>query len=234
MFMSGNERSLNAYGLPEAKIKSGYSINPSDTFVLATELMNLKDTEQWAWLTITYEMIDGHHSDFKQGRVLWMTIGTPLLVCPGGVWTNPWGASNLTALGLPKSLAFSEHSFPWKSPRDGWILGVGAHMHDGGTSLKVHQNGQVICDSKPKYGKGPGHSMGGMSKRQIAGAAESNNDIEHIEKQDQCRFLDGKPLKKGDSMFVQANYDFKQHAGMKNKKGQLDEVMGIVGTVVAF
>jgi hypothetical protein len=35
-------------------------------------------------------------------------------------------------------------------------------------------------------------------------------------------------------MVKQANYDFTKRPGMKNKKGELDEVMGIAGTLVVF
>jgi len=35
-------------------------------------------------------------------------------------------------------------------------------------------------------------------------------------------------------MFIKANYDFTIHTGMKNNKGELDEVMAIVGTLMAF
>lgn len=41
-------------------------------------------------------------------------------------------------------------------------------------------------------------------------------------------------MKKGNTMYLQVNYDFKQHPGMKNKKGELDEIVGIVGSLVAF
>jgi hypothetical protein len=35
-------------------------------------------------------------------------------------------------------------------------------------------------------------------------------------------------------MHILANYDFNKHPGMLNKKRELNEVMGIVGTLVAF
>lgn len=66
------------------------------------------------------------------------------------------------------------------------------------------------------------------------GSSAENTDISHILKQDPCLFPDGIPLKKGDTMYLQVNYDFKAHPGMKNNKGELDEIMGIVGSLVAF
>lgn len=38
----------------------------------------------------------------------------------------------------------------------------------------------------------------------------------------------------GYTMHIKANYDFTKHPGMKNKKSELDAIMGIVGSLVAF
>jgi hypothetical protein len=202
MFMSGNERSMNGYGLPEAKIKSGYRLHKADSFILTTELMNLQDKEQWVWLTISYEYLDGHKPDYKDGRMLWMSIGPLSIQCGGASKPSPWGPTNLTLAQQPKFEVFSEHSKPWSAPRDGWILATGGHMHDGGTSLQVFHNDKVICTSEPTYAK-EGHGMGGMKKRQIKGDGKSNDEIPHIKKQEGCKFLEGKPMKKGDTLYIQ-------------------------------
>jgi hypothetical protein len=207
MFMSGNERSMNGYGLPDAKVKSGYRIHKQDSFVLTTELMNLQDKEQWVWLTISYEYLDGHQPDYKDGRMLWMSIGPLSIRCGGSAPTNPWGPTNLTFAQQPKTEVFSEHSMPWKAPRDGWILATGGHMHDGGTSLQIFHNDKVICHSEPHYtveGE-KGHSMGGKRRRQIAGGSKSNDDIAHIKTQEGCKFLEGRPMKKGDTLYIQVS-----------------------------
>jgi hypothetical protein len=138
---------------------------------------------------------------------------------------------------------------------DAWLLSTGGHMHDGGVSTEIFKNNERICNSVPHYSKvSASHAhgdeagktgmggMGGMgmrNKRQMMGGmpgtgAAGNADIEHIEKQTGCAFYAGMPLKKGDSMYLQVNYDFNKHPGMRNKKGELDEVMGIVGSLVAF
>lgn len=118
--------------------------------------------------------------------------------------------------------------------------------HSGGISTEVFRNSERICNSVPTYGMAPSkaataattgektHGHGDMAKRQMMGSGAGNADIPHILKQDACLFPDGIPMKKGDTMYLQANYDFKQHPGMKNKKGELDEIMGIVGSLVAF
>jgi hypothetical protein len=81
-------------------------------------------------------------------------------------------------------------------------------MHDGGTSLQVVHNDKVICNSEPHYTQEgeKGHGMGGMKhKRQIPGSAKSNDDIAHIKKQEGCTFLEGKPMKKGDTLYIQVS-----------------------------
>lgn len=121
--MSGNERTYGGFGVPSAKIKSGYTVTESDSLVLTTELMNMEDKEKYAWVTITYEVLDGSHPDFRQGKNVFMFIGNT--GCEGFNMTNPFGVSNVTQYQQPKSMAFAEHSIPWKSPADGYILATG-------------------------------------------------------------------------------------------------------------
>jgi hypothetical protein len=115
--------------------------------------------------------------------------------------------------------------------------------HSGGVSTEIFLNNQRICNSVPVYGMTPtntsstaekGHGHTGMAKRQMMGSGAGNMDIPHIVRQSGCAFPTGSPLKKGDKMYLQVNYNFKEHPGMKNKKGELDEIMGIVGSLVAF
>jgi len=242
--MDGNEKTANGFALPNSTVKSGYSLTPQDSFILTTELMNLEDKEKWAWVTLTYEYLDGPHHDYKQGKTVWMTIGPPIGAC-GKTLENPFGTSNLTWTQQPKSEQFVEHSQPWTSLQNGVILSTGGHMHDGGVNTMIFHNKDKICDSLPHYSfakktnstsASGGHSHGKTRKRQMGGAAldGSNVDIAHIERQDPCIFPSGIPIKKGDTAHLAVDYDFKKYPGMKNKKGELDEVMGIVGMLVAF
>jgi len=253
LFMSGNERSEAKWAIPGSHVKSGYHLHSSDTFLLNTELMNLDEREKWVWLTLTFDYLEGPHPEYKEGKVVWMSIGPHR--CTGSD-SNPFGVSNLTKTQQPTKQSFYEYSIPWTVPQDGYILGSTAHMHDGGTSTEIFRNGEVICDSKPYYanstkggmgsmgggGGAPamgGHSHGGrIKKRQHdsmpGGGHGGASGSAHIDSNPPCVFQDGIPVKKGDSMWIKANYDFNKHAGMKNNKGELDEVMSIVGTLMAF
>lgn len=134
IFMSGNERSIGGFALENSTIKSGYTLTPKDNFILSTELMNMDDKEKWAWVTLTFEYMDGPtQAGYKQGKTVWQTIGLPIGAC-GRTWTNPFGQTNLTLTQRPKTDVFTEHSVPWTAMRDAWLLGTGGHMHDGGVS----------------------------------------------------------------------------------------------------
>jgi len=236
IYMAGNERSSVGYGIQGAKIKTGYKLQPQDMFAMTTQLMNMEDKEKWVWITMNFEYLDGPQPDYKVGKPIWMSIGIgPGAWCPGDDYTkNPFGASNITISQQPKALRFSEHSMPWRALQDGYILSTGGHMHDGGVSTEIFKNDALLCDSLPHYAKTTQGHHPMHDRRQISGGATSNTEIEHIEKQDPCLYMEGVPLKKGDQMYMKVNYDFEKYPGIKNKKGELDEIMGIVGTLVAF
>jgi hypothetical protein len=115
----------------------------ADSLTLVGEFKNELEEAQWVWLTIGYEYYDGPRPEFKDSHVAWLTIGQALRCGPK---ENPFGASNVTSKGVPKSLVFSEATKPWTTPFNFTILGVGGHLHDGGLSIDVslHQccNGQ--------------------------------------------------------------------------------------------
>jgi hypothetical protein len=207
--MSGNERTVSGFAIANAIIKSGYKVTPQDSFVLQTSLMNMEDVEKWAWITITYEVLDGLRPDYRPGKQVFMTIGAPAATC-GRAIRSPWGPSNLTVALQPKTAEFIEHSIPWIAPQDGYILSTGGHMHDGGTTTEIFKNEKRICDSVTHYSE----SKGAMVKRQQPGdQAATDTAAAHIERQDICSYPEGIPLKKGDSMHLLVKYDFKAHPG---------------------
>lgn len=106
----------------------------ADNLTLVGEFKNELEEPQWVWLTIGYEYYDGPRPDFKDSHVAWLTLGQALRCGPK---ENPFGASNITAKGVPKSLIFSEATKPWTTPFNFTILGVGGHLHDGGISIDV-------------------------------------------------------------------------------------------------
>jgi hypothetical protein len=235
MFETGNERTDIEWTHRNGTFKTGYFIHPTDNFFINTELMNMEDKEKWVWLTFTYDYVDeiAKHPDYKDGRIVWMSIGPDR--CSGSM-NNPFGPSNLTDSQQPKALALSEYSVPWISPDEGHVIGISGHMHDGGTATEVFLDGKSICVSTPKYAKtgkagmgyasapappgAPGGAMGhGHSMRKIrrqaaaVGGQQNNNEIEHIEGHNPCFFDPPIPLNKNSKMFIRSDYNFNTHPG---------------------
>jgi hypothetical protein len=193
--MSGNERTEIKFSVPNSTVKSAYHIHPTDTFLINNELMNLDNQEKWVWLTITFEYFEGFSPEYKQSKIIWMSIGNDRC---GEKIANPFGSPNVTSTLHPKVMTFSEHSIPWTARKEGLLLGTNAHMHDGGLGIDVFQNDNKICSSFPQYNMTTG--MPGMAGM-------------HIDRYKGCEFDSPIPLKVGDRMYLRANYDFTKHDG---------------------
>jgi hypothetical protein len=183
--------------------------------------MNMEDKEKWVWVTVTYDYLDGPQPNYRKGGMVWKSISvTTAGVCPSTTMSqSPFGASNVTSDMIPKSEVFSESSVPWISPTDGTIVMTGGHMHDGGVSTEIFQNNKLICSSIPHYSNstggmgGHGHASEMPKSGGAGGGGNSNKENEHIQSQSRCDFPQGLPLKKGDTMYIRTNYDFRKYPG---------------------
>ncbi|KAF2669819.1 hypothetical protein BT63DRAFT_222806 [Microthyrium microscopicum] len=216
LFSSGNERSVTRFHSLTAPIKSGYRVRPDDTITVVGEYKSEIDTEQYVWLTLTWEIFDGPQPAMKDAHVIWMSTINGLNCAKDAGVKNPFGETNLTAAGVPKVKAFSEHSMPWTSPINGTMLGMGGHLHDGGMSIELYQNGKVLCETKATYASGPA-AAGAMGSNHAGG--------DHLSALSSCPLM--KPLKVNDKFWLAANYDFTKHAGSVTESGDLDEIMGV-------
>jgi hypothetical protein len=169
LFSSGNERSTTRFYAPTSPIKSGYHVRAADTLTMIGEYKSELDREQWVWLTLSWEVFDGPQPRFRDAHVVWLSTISSLNCARTAGLRNPFGESNLTSTGAPKTLTFSEKSVPWISPVSGTILGMGGHVHDGATSLELFQNGRRLCESRAGYSKGGSGGMGGMGHADHAG-----------------------------------------------------------------
>jgi hypothetical protein len=130
------------------------------------EFKNELDKEQYIWLAVSYEIYDGPRPDFRNSHVIWLNVNSGLN-CKAE--PNPFGTSNLTRTGVPKSLVFAESSNPWTSPIDATLLGVGGHLHDGGVSIDFYKNGERICEAKPVYASGAAAAAAAMGSHHADG-----------------------------------------------------------------
>lgn len=121
----------------------------------------------------------------------------------------------------------------------------GGHLHDGGINLLIKNNQNTVCDSIATYTKAgeeggglmaaaPGKKSGGGS---MTGMSHSRRDggphgavgdgQRHIKQMSTCSMLG--PVKKGDVIHIEANYDYSQFPGIKST-----EIMGIAILYSAF
>jgi hypothetical protein len=115
-------------------------------------------------------------------------------------------------------------------------------LHDGGVNVNIYKNNSVICDSRAKYTMGGGHGGpdnidGGHAAvsapapgakritRRDGGPHSTSDGKAHINVMTTCSNLG--PIKKGDAVHIDANYDFNKFEGMKSKAGAYTEIMGI-------
>jgi hypothetical protein len=195
--------------------KAGYYILPNENVAFNVELMNMVDEPRDAYMTMTYEYIEGMPSGFSNVKSLWFDIGG----C---------GSSELPA----KPNAHFDYSSPlWTVPSGvgGKVTFIAGHLHDGGTRLEVMRNGGLECESVAKYGcekmegeleKRHGHDMPGMNMTGM-----------HISSMSSCKDV-GK-VKPGDEWTITAHYNTALHEPMVNSDGSLEPIMGIALVYVA-
>jgi hypothetical protein len=80
-------------------------------------------------------------------------------------------------------------------------------MHDGGDSVDIYQNDQLICHSVATYAAGA-PQMGEMSGMTGSGY---NAKLQNIAGISSCNV--NTPIKKGDTVRLVVNYDFLKHPG---------------------
>jgi hypothetical protein len=101
------------------------------------DLMNMNPTSQPVWMTLYYDYVDGIPSDFDEVKPVWFDAAQ--------CGTSERGGGSAGS-------AFEIGASPWMANFEGDILGVGGHIHDGGTQLDVVVDGKVMCTSYPTYG----------------------------------------------------------------------------------
>jgi hypothetical protein len=117
----------------------GYPVFPADRFALIADLMNMNPTAKQVYMTMYYDYVEGHPSGWGEIKPVWFDIAQ----C---------GTSEVG--GRTAGSNFKISSSPWIANFDGEVLGVGGHIHDGGTHLEVIMGKDVACKSLAYYGSG--------------------------------------------------------------------------------
>jgi hypothetical protein len=197
LFASGNERSIFETTLNNT-VKAGYYIKPTDKMHFIVDLMNMNVPATPAIITIEYEYIEGKPEGWSSVKPVWLDADN----CKTSEVPVPNGEK-----------IFSVATPEWKANFEGDILGMGAHLHDGGVSAEIMWNGKLACDSRATYG------IGGAPDRKRAMTEE------HITNMSAC--ATAKAMKKGDTFVVNGKYDLDAHPAMENINNKLSEIMVI-------
>jgi hypothetical protein len=112
-FASGNERGLVSF--PEwGNTDIGYKIRSTDTFAGLFELMNENMQDKTVYVTMTYDILDGH--PFRDdAKCVWLDVRQ----CGTSEFTPPSYSNRFTI------------DYSWTSTVEGEIVGVLGHLHDG-------------------------------------------------------------------------------------------------------
>jgi hypothetical protein len=199
-YESGHESTTLQFGIQNSTVKSGYHVHSSDNFMLGTEFQGLDDKEKWIWLALQYTILEGPHPDLKEGQVIFIDTGHDRGT--GALQIN----SNLTASMKPATKVFTEKAMPWKSPYNGIVMGNAAHLHGAGIEARVSVNNHLVCTSAAHYAKDAATGLSGKIDHHYF-------DNEHILSQDSCVFNDGTPMKRGDELSFEVDYDFEKRTG---------------------
>ncbi|KAF1813274.1 hypothetical protein P152DRAFT_481382 [Eremomyces bilateralis CBS 781.70] len=211
-FSSGNERSPTMFGDVETQtLKAMYPIAAADRINMQVELMNMKPQEQTVYFTVEWEFLPkAATAGFKQTKALWMDV------------TN-CGVSSVAPPANKQVFTLKSDAFT--IPANGQMLGTAGHLHDGGVNVNVYLNDKVICDSQATYST---TTMGGMAM------SDGHDGDAHIATMSGCTNIG--PVKQGDKLRIEANYDLDKHAPMHNHgdSGGLAAVMGIAIMYIAL
>jgi hypothetical protein len=82
--------------------------------------------------------------------------------------------------------------------KNGYLVSMRGHLHDGGTNITMRVNNIEVCNSRALYG-GPGHTTLGPDGR----VWETINEMTN------CHYTT--KVNKGDKISVEANYDLEKH-----------------------
>lgn len=133
---SGMERTPIAFADPYALL-----VGKDDVWGATWHLMNMTNTPRTVYVKYTIGVQPG--ADAQNSRPL-VPFWADARTCPAGaVWNVPGN-------GGPG--AIETKTKEWTMPFDGYIAGIGGHMHDGGISITTkHEDGTLICENLASY-----------------------------------------------------------------------------------
>jgi len=183
-----------SYYSEDGSIKSGFYLRKNSNVLNMVDVINYNNEEKEVYTATEVEYLDGK----PEGYV----VSSQQRVDPG-ICGGPSGASIHPPQGQSKFVIKSQNIVALK---DGWIINARGHMHDGGVNLFLTVNDKVVCNSTAIYG-GEGHT----AKTADGKVWETINTSSYCNKTI--------PVKKGDKIVMQANYDVGLHPSREQGGG---------------
>jgi hypothetical protein len=133
-FASGDER--EPAELPDG---FGYKVGASSQWNMVWDLAGTSPDEQQVFFELTYDFAPATATGITDVEPIWLDINQ----CGTSMYSAPAGES--------------ERTYTWTVNRPGRLIGIGGHLHDGGTHLSINNDStnQLVCDSRATYGGNP-------------------------------------------------------------------------------
>jgi len=182
------------YAATQGNIKTGYHLKKERLVLNMIDVVNYNNVEKNVYISAEMEFLPSNFADYIDTRQHRVDPG----LCGG-----PDGAQIHPPKGVSK---FSVNSTGIIAARDGYIVNMRGHLHDGGVNLILKINDKIVCNSQTTYG-GPGH----------VGKTSDGKVWETIQKTSSCD--DPVKIKKGDKVYMEANYDLDLHPSREQGGG---------------
>lgn len=199
-FASGNERS-KVSGVPGYGYEVGGAAN---AFVLIYDLMNSNMQAKTVSIEMTYKWVPRTTPGMKPLIPVWLDVNQCL------------------TSEVPARTGAYSYTYTWPANFSGRLIGVGGHVHDGGTHLSIRNTGTAVrprndlmCNSVARYG-GPGYEQGMDHGMDHGGGMDHGSGMEHISAMSVCMAPNANQpvatVAQGDRVRIDAYYDTNLHA----------------------
>jgi hypothetical protein len=169
----------------DGMFNSGYYLGKESKVILSAELVNYGKEPKNVYSVTEIDYLPGDTPGMMDTSVGIMTVNQ-CDAMPNPFLSPPSGKK-----------AFEMKSRDITILQDGYMLSRRGHMHDGGTGMLLKVNDKLVCDSKAEYGtRGTFKSEDGKEINALSGMKECNDPI---------------PVKKGDTLSIEASFDLEQH-----------------------
>ncbi|KAF2435989.1 hypothetical protein EJ08DRAFT_645019 [Tothia fuscella] len=189
------------YSSTSKDIKTGYHLSKNRALLNSIDTINYNNFDKTVYTVTEIEYLEGTPAGYID---TFQALIDPS-IC-GGV--------NGAAIHPPKGVSkFNVNSTGIIAARDGYILNIRGHLHDGGINIQVKINDKEVCNSKAAYG-GEGHVTKTPEGRVWETIRETSTCYDPIK------------VKKGDKIYMQANYDLDLHPSREMGGGHGAMAMG--------